>query len=99
MKDFETFKFSDFNNYVVCKGAIVRTVKPTPDEDWKTALAHHIQPIPEGELLVVAGWLFNFYGRFIEISYNRNLYYVDPLNLEYIANSKEEAEKILNKRI
>ena len=62
----------------------VRTICDCMDEDWKTAVALNKPKIPKGTELIVKGVLTNYYGRFVEISYSRYNYSLNPRLLEYV---------------
>lgn len=70
--------------------SIVETIKDTFEEDWKTAIVHHIPYIPKGERLKVVDVLQNLYGTFLEVSYNNRIYSVSPRNCKYIEGPKDE---------
>ena len=91
--DYTQVQFFDGSHYTVLRASVVRTVRSTPEEDWKTALAHHIQPIPKDTTLLVHGWLDNFYGRFLQVEYQGRNYSVDPKNLEFLSISMQSYTK------
>ncbi len=62
----------------------VRTVKYAPEEDWKTALAQGIKPIPYGTELNAIGVYRNLYGTFLEVEYNGRCYTIAPRCVEII---------------
>ena len=61
----------------------VRTVKNCQTEDWKTALAHNIKPIPAG-IELTAEVYYNFYGSWLIVRYNDWTYYIDPKSCDFI---------------
>ena len=62
------------------------------DEDWKTAIAQHKQPIPAGAKVKITGKLQNLYGDFLTVEYNGTRYTVDPrkVTVEDIPDTIEE---------
>lgn len=52
------------------------------DEDWKTAIAQHKQPIPAGAKVKITGKLQNLYGDFLTVEYNGTRYTVDPRKIK-----------------
>lgn len=61
------------------------------DEDWKTAIAQHKQPIPAGAKVKITGKLQNLYGDFLTVEYNGTRYTVDPRKI------KMQGDKMINK--
>lgn len=61
----------------------VKTVRSTREEDWKTAMVHHIPDIPAGERLLVKDVFRNCYGIWLTVKYKDMNYYIDPHNVEY----------------
>jgi len=78
----------NFNNgiftYEAEKKFMVRTSKDAPEEDWKTALAQDIKPVPKGTDLVVDHILHNFYGTYLCTEYNGKMYNIDPRNCDFV---------------
>ena len=70
---------------------VLRTVRNTPEEDWKTAVAHSIPPIPKGEDVIFVNVFWNCYGEFMTVKYHGSRYSVNPKNLEYVG-IKESVE-------
>lgn len=62
----------------------VRTAKEVHDEDWKTAMAHNIPPIPAETELVIKKTCINYYGIWLMAEYNGNLYYIDPMKCDFV---------------
>ena len=60
----------------------VTTVKDVQDEDWKTAIAHNLKPIPAGTELQVTYYL-NFYGEYFKAEYNGHIYYIRPRDCNF----------------
>lgn len=60
------------------------TVCEIADEDWKTATALGIKPIPKGTVVEVIGTFSNFYGTYTKVRYNNYVYYTKAKNLQKI---------------
>ena len=58
-----------------------KTNRNIEDEDWKTAVALGIKPIPKGAIVEVIGTFNNYYGSFIKVRYQGYTYYTKK---EYI---------------
>mgnify|MGYP003309451150 CR=1 FL=1 len=69
---------------------VLRTVQDTPEEDWKTAVAHSIPPIPKGEYVIFVNVFQNYYGEFMTVEYHGSRYSVNPKNLEYVETREKE---------
>lgn len=54
------------------------------DEDWKTASALGIKPIPKGTVVEVIGTFQNYYGNYIKVKYNGYTYYTKAEYLDKI---------------
>lgn len=64
------------------RGDYVITTKNAPEEDWRTAIAHNIEPIPKDTCVIVEDVVNqNFYGTYIRVRYNNRIYDIDPNNL------------------
>ena len=66
----------------------VRTVVDVYDEDWKTAIAQHKERIPANTELEVLNVINNYYGRWLEVMYNKSIYIIDPSQVEYAGSVK-----------
>lgn len=62
--------------------AITNTV--IQDEDWKTASALGIKPIPKGTIVDVIGTFQNFYGNYTKVKYQGYTYYTKAEYLDKI---------------
>lgn len=79
------------NGYFMIDGPFtVKTVCSAPEEDWKTAVARKIPPIPENTELTVTEIFNNFYGTFVTVKYGDRCYSIDPKNLDYVGNSRSK---------
>ena len=94
LSDGETYCFYPSTNYdprslkTVELGFKVRTVTSVQDEDWKTAIAQHKERIPANTELEVLNVINNYYGRWLEVMYNKSLYIIDPSQVEYVGSVK-----------
>lgn len=83
----KTCDFLFFNNgryfFFPNKSFKIKTAREISDEDWKTALAQGIDPIPAGEHLD-AEVFNNFYGTFLKVRYKAWWYYINPKDCDYI---------------
>ena len=70
--------------YILQPGSVLETVRPAVEGDWKTAIAHHIPPIPEGTEIVVKDIFQNFEGVWIAAEYNGRTYSVNPRDCKYV---------------
>ena len=61
-----------------------KTNRNIEDEDWKTALALGIKPIPKGTVVEVIGTFNNFYGNFVKVKYQGYTYYTKQAYLDRI---------------
>ena len=56
-----------------------------PNNDWKTQLARGYSDIPKGaKVKVLEREYINFYGRWVIVEYENNIYYVSKNDLEFI---------------
>ena len=94
LADGETYCFYPSTNYdprslkTVELGFKVRTITSVQDEDWKTAIAQHKERIPENTELEVLNVINNYYGRWLEVMYNKSIYIIDPSQVEYAGSVK-----------
>ena len=58
-----------------------KTICEIADEDWKTAAALGIKPIPKGAEVEVIGTYSNFYGTYTKVKYQGYVYYTKAKNL------------------
>lgn len=72
--------------YWLRKGCIVETIKETYEQDFKTAIAKGIKPIPKGEKVTVYSVMQNFYGKYLRVFYNGRIYSIDPKDVIYIGS-------------
>ena len=83
----KTCDFLFFNNgqhyFFPNKSFKIKTAREVSDEDWKTALAHRIEPIPADEHLN-AEVFNNYYGTFLKVRYKAWWYYINPKDCDYI---------------
>ena len=84
--EYATFILNNGETYLFAKNKEqhIECVKPTWNEDYKTAAALKQGIIPTGTVLKVEGWIENLYGRYIEVIYNGTLYYVNASNFNYV---------------
>ena len=61
----------------------VITTSEAQEEDWKTALAHHIKPIPKGVELVCTIFT-NLYGTYLSAEYRGRNYNIDPKICDFV---------------
>ena len=94
LSDGETYCFYPSTNYdprtlkTVELGFKVRTITSVQDEDWKTAIAQHKERIPANTELEVLNVINNYYGRWLEVMYNKSIYIIDPSQVEYAGSVK-----------
>ena len=62
----------------------IETTEECWDEDWKTALVKKKPIIPKGTKLKVEGVLHNYYGIYIETSYEGYHYSINPNNTKVV---------------
>ena len=60
------------------------TNRTIEDEDWKTASALGIKPIPKGVVVDVIGTFNNYYGSFVKVRYQGYTYYTKSAYLDKI---------------
>ena len=91
MIEFETkvFMLADEKDYVLQKGSVVKTKKSLCNEDWKTQKARGYGNIPKDTNVVVTGFVQNFYGEFLQVFYNDNIYSIDPRDVFYVRFKNE----------
>ena len=66
------------------KTYLAKTKCVIADEDFKTAAALGIKPIPKGATVEVVGTYTNHYGKYIKIKYQGYIYYTKDEYLERI---------------
>lgn len=66
--------------------------------DWKTQAARRFKNIPKGaEVKMIKKDFWNYYGKFSEVEWNGNIYYVDPNDIEEIEVLEKTNEELKTK--
>lgn len=81
---FDIYLYGSNEPYILETGSVLETVRDAHDGDWKTAMVHHIPPVPAGTQVVVKNIFQNFEGIWIEAYYNDRLYSIAPRDLKYV---------------
>lgn len=68
---------------VIYKGVYLKTVEDTPNQK-DIHYFRAITYIPKNEKVEVVGYWFNFYGRYVRVKYNNDIFDVDPSSLTII---------------
>ena len=80
----------DRKEYILRPFTTLRTIKDTPEEDWKTAIAQGILSIPKGEEVTFIKVLNNFYGSWLNVIHNGREYSIDSRFVEYVKGPEKE---------
>lgn len=86
--EIKAFMLADGKDYVLQKGSVVKTKKSLCNEDWKAQRARGYGNIPKDTEVVVKGFVQNFYGEFLQVFYNGNIYSIDPRDVFYVRFEK-----------